>query len=101
MGFAWIEIGETVCSSKWINVASTRAKPREMLKDVLLVIIGLIGGLFIQQSAEQLLTTAPLWISIPLSVGGVGGFTLLFVSGARWLMNGRTPLPADNVDDDD
>lgn len=77
------------------------AKPREMLKDVLLVIIGLIGGLFIQQSAEQLFASAPLWISVPLSVGGVGGFTLLFVSGAQWLMNGQTPLPADNVEDDD
>ncbi|MGY3581806.1 hypothetical protein ACVIGB_000123 [Bradyrhizobium sp. USDA 4341] len=72
-----------------------------MLKDVLLIVIGLFGGLFIQQSAEKLLATAPLWISIPLSVGGVAGFALLFVIGARWVMNGRTPLPAEHPEDDD
>lgn len=72
-----------------------------MLKDALLIVVGLFGGLFIQQSAEKVLTAAPLWFSIPVSIGGVCGFALLFVAGARRVMEGKNPLPAEPVEDDD
>lgn len=72
-----------------------------MLKDTVLIVIGLFGGLFIQQSAEKVLAAAPLWLSVPISVGGVGGFILLFFFGARRVMNGRSTVPADIGDEEE
>lgn len=72
-----------------------------MLKDAVLILIGLVGGLFIQQSVEKVLAAAPLWLSVPISIGGVGGFILLFVSGARRVMNGHVALPVEPGEDED
>lgn len=72
-----------------------------MFRDTVLVIAGLLGGLFIQQSAEIVVSSAPLWVSLPVSLGGVAGFVLIFVVVARWVIDGRSPLRREPTSEED
>lgn len=71
------------------------------LGDLFLVAIGILGGLWVQQQAETVLSAAPLWVSIPVSIGGVGGFGLLFLILAKRIMERGGYADAGSADGDD